>query len=305
MQMQEQLPLRPAEFVKIRDGFVAFLRQPAGTSLQAVIPDTVRDAMASAARRGRKRRHGLNFAQLASVVIVLLGAVLIAAHDRITYGSGLVLLFAGGGTFIWARNRAKVRDEPEIEEILTEPDEMLARNLRALDDFRKQIASGDIPCVERLPDGKLKPVSKSALRAFLADHGALLIVSRDQNLWQCIPHRPIPMSELWVKQAGRVAPAFVTSRTVLDTPDRDLFDRRTDWLLSHANEPNARAQSFRDAVRIIIALRRPEWDGLAFEQKKEKLRNEGHSDSRVEKIHAGVYPAFNNYLRSLPLHEFP
>ncbi len=160
--MQEQLPLRPAEFVKIRDGFIAFLRQPAETSLQSVISDSVRDAMASAARRGRKRRIGLHFAQLASVVVALLAVVLIAAQDRITYGGGLVLLFAAGGTFIWARKRAKARDEPEIEEILTEPDETLARNLRALEDFRKQIASGDIPCVERLPDGDLKPVTKSA-----------------------------------------------------------------------------------------------------------------------------------------------
>ncbi|MEJ7932927.1 hypothetical protein WG907_01480 [Sphingobium sp. AN558] len=99
-----------------------------------------------------------------------------------------------------------MRDEPEIEEILTEPDETLARNLRALDDFRKLIASGDISCVERRPDGSLKPVTKTALRAFLADHGMLLIVSRDQNLWQCIPHRPIPMNELLVKLGGRVAP---------------------------------------------------------------------------------------------------
>lgn len=302
--MREQLPLRPAEFVKIRDGFIAFLRHPAGTSLQTVIPDTVRDAMASAARRGRKRRHGLNFVQLASVVVVLLGVVLVAAHDHISYGGGLVLLFAGGGTFIWARNRAKVRDEPEIEELLTEPDETLARNLRALDDFRKQIASGDILCVERLPDGKLKPVSKSALRAFLADHGSLLIVSRDQTLWQCIPHRPIPMSELLVKLGGRVAPALVTSRTLLDTADRDVFDRRVAWRLAHS-EADPRANSFREAIQIIIALRRPELDGLTFERKKEILRKEGISDSRMEKIHAGVYPAFNNYLRQLPMHEFP
>lgn len=302
--MQEQLPLRPAEFVKIRDGFIAFLRQPAGTSLQSVISDSVRDAMASAARRGRKRRIGLHFAQVASVVVALLAVVLIAAQDRITYGGGLVLLFAAGGTFIWARKRAKARDEPEIEEILTEPDETLARNLRALDDFRKQIASGDIPCVERLPDGNLKPVTKSALRAFLADHGTLLIVSRDQNLWQCIPHRPIPMSELLVKLGGRVAPALVTSRTLLDTADSDLFDRRMTWLLAHS-EADPRANSFREAIQIIIALRRPELDGLTFERKKEILRKERISDSRMEKIHAGVYPAFNNYLRQLPMHEFP
>lgn len=302
--MRELMPLRPAEFVKIRDGYVGFLKRPAGTDLTAIIPTTVLGAMALAAKRGRKRRNGLHFAQLASVVVVLLAVVLIAAQDRITHGGGWVLLFAGGCTFIWARKRAKVRDEPEIEEILTEPNETLARNLRALDDFRKQIASGDIPCVERLPDGNLKPLTKSALRAFLADHGTLLIVSRDQNLWQCIPHRPIPMSELLVKLGDRVAPALVTSRTLLGTADRDLFDRRMTWLLAHS-EADPRANSFREAIQIIIALRRPELDGLTFERKKEILRKERISDSRMEKIHAGVYPAFNNYLRQLPMHEFP
>ena len=44
--MQEQLPLRPAEFVKIRDGFIAFLKQPAGTPIEHVIPQDIIDVMA-------------------------------------------------------------------------------------------------------------------------------------------------------------------------------------------------------------------------------------------------------------------
>ena len=111
------------------------------------------------------------------------------------------------------------------------------------------------------------------------------------------------MSELRVKLAGRVASTLVTSRTLLDTLDRNLFDRRVDWLLSHANQP--RSDSFRQAVQIVVALRRPELDGLTFERKKEILCAEGMNASRLEKIHAGVYPAFNGFLRSLPMHEFP
>ena len=301
--MQEQLPLRPAEFVKIRDGFVAFLRQPAGTSLQAIIPVDVLDAMASAARRGRKRRWWLDFARLASVLVAAIGVVFILAPDPIKTGFGVALLLGGGAAFILAHYRTKVRDELEIEEIVTEPNGTLERDLRALDDFRNLIASGDIQCAERLPDGTLRPVATNALRAFVADHGALLVLSRDHGLWQCIPHRPIPMSELRVRLAGRVASALVTSRTLLETVDRDLFNRRIEWLLSHANQP--RAHSFREAIQIIVALRRPELDGLTFERKKEILRAEGIGDSRMEKIHAGVYPAFNNFLRSLPMHEFP
>lgn len=64
------------------------------------------------------------------------------------------------------------------------------------------------------------------------DHGALLVVSRDQDLWQCIPQRPVPMSELWIKLDARMALALLTSRTLLDTADRELFDRRTAWLLA-------------------------------------------------------------------------
>lgn len=303
--MQEQLPLRPAEFVKIRDGFITFLRQPTGTSLQAIIPVDVLDAMASAARRGRKRRRWLDIVQLVSALVAALGVILILAPDPIKTGIGSALLLGGGAAFILARFRTKVRDELEIDEIVAEPDETLERNLRALDDFRNLIASDDIPCAERLPDGSVKPLAKNALRAFLADHGALLILSREQGLWQCIPHRPIPMSALWVKLGGRVAPMFVTSRTLLDTADQDLFDRRIAWLLSHSDQPNAQARAFREALQIVIALRRPDLDGMTFERKKEILRTEGIGVSRMEKIHAGVYQPFNDFLRSLPMREFP
>ena len=245
----------------------------------------------------------LDFVRIASILIATAGVISSLAINPMIVGIG-ILLFGGAG-FIWAHNRAKTRDELEIDEVISEPGPMLQRNLRALDDFRSLIASGDIPCEERLPDGTLKPVAPNALRAFLADHGALLVLSRDQSLWQCIPHRPIPMSPLWVRMGGRVAPVFVTSRALLDTADRQLFDRRIDWLLTHADQSNARARSFREAVQIIIALRRPELDGLTFERKKELLSAEGFGESRMEKIHAGVYPAFNNFLRSLPMHEFP
>lgn len=303
--MQEQLPLRPSEFVKIRDGFIAFLTQPAGTPLQAVIPRTVIDAMASAARDGRKRRRILDIVRVASAFLAAVGAILSLATNPMISGVAVLLLLVGGVVFIWAHNRAKVRDELEIDEIVTEPNETLERNLLALDDFRNLIASGDVLCEERLPDGTLRSLAGNARRAFLADHGALLVLSRDQGLWQCIPHRPIPMSALWVRLSGRVAPLLVTSRTLLDTADRDHFERRIDWLLSRSDQPNARARSFREAIQIIIALRRPALDGMTFERKKEALRAEGIGESRMEKIHAGVYPAFNNFLRSLPMHEFP
>ena len=301
--MQEQLPLRPADFVKIRDGFIAFLRQPAGTPIEVVIPQGVLDAMAAAARRGRNRRFLFDAVRTGSALIAVVGVVVSFAIEPMLVG--VAILLAGGFSFGWAHNRSKVRNEPEIDELIAEPNDTLQRNLRALDDFRNLLASGDLACEERLPDGTVRPVSVNARRAFLADHGALLVLSRDQGLWRCIPHRPVPMSPLWVRLGGRVAPGVATSRTLLETADRQLFDRRIEWLLSRADQSTPRARSFREAVQIIVALRRPDLEGLTFERKQEVLRGEGIGESRMEKIHAGVYDPFNRFLASLPMHEFP
>jgi hypothetical protein len=297
------LPLRPAEFVKIRDGFIAFLKQPAGTPIEHVIPQHIIDAMASAAKRGRNHRRMLDIASGASILVAVAGSILSLAIEPMIIGTSV--LVSGGLAFVWVHNRRKIRYELESDELVTEPNEMLHRNLRALEVFRNLIASGDILCEERLPDGTIKPISANMLRAFGADHGALLILSRDQGLWQCVASRPIPLSTLWVRLGGRVAPAFVTSRGLLDTSDRHLFNQRIEWLLSHADQSNHRAGSFREAIQIIVALRRPDLDGLTFERKKEFLCAEGFGESRMEKIHAGIYPAFNNFLRTLPMHEFP
>src|SRR3546814_17019071 len=115
--------------------------------------------------------------------------------------------------------------------MVTQPDDVLERKLLALDDFRNLIASGDIPCAERRPDGTVKPLGKNALRTFLADHGALLILSREQDLLRCIPHRPDPMSALWVKLGSSLSPMLVTSRTLLDTANQTILERRIPRLL--------------------------------------------------------------------------
>lgn len=301
--MQQQSPLRPAEFVRIRDGFIAFLGEPAGSPIARVISEDVLDAMAAVARHGRNRRHLLVAALVGAISIALAGVILGVVVEPIFIGAALLLV--GGLGLIRALTRLKVRDELEIDELVTEPNETIRRNLRALDQFRSLLASGELPCQERLPDGTLRPVPANARRAFLADHGALLVLSRDQGLWKCIPHRPIPMSPLWIRLGGYLAAESVTSRTLIYTPDQELFDQRIDWLLSRADPSNARARSFCESIRIIVALRRLDLNGLTFERKKEVLRAEGIGESRVEKLHAGVYEPFNSFLRSLPMHECP
>jgi len=302
--MQEQLPLRPAEFVKIRDGFIAFLKQPAGTPIEYVVPQHIIDAMASAAKRGRNHRRMLDSVKTVSAFVAVAGAILAIAIEPLIAGTAIML--AGGLAFAWALKRSKVRDEPEIDELTKEPNEMLRRNLSALDAFKGRIAYGDILCEERLPDGTIKPLTPTIRQAFLADHGALLILSRDQNLWECIPKGPVPNSALWVRLDGQIAPIFFNSRLLLDTADGELFDRRVAWLLSQADRSGSRARAFREAVQAIIALRRNEFVGLTFEEKKQPLTEaKEFSASKLEKLLAGVYPPFDRFLSLLPMHEFP
>lgn len=216
---------------------------------------------------------------------------------------GLALMLFAGFGFAWSISRLKTRDELEIDELVTERD--ATRNLRGLDSFRALLAGGELICEEGLPDGTLRLVSAKARRSFVADHGALLVLSRDQALWECIPNRPIPRSPLWVRLGKRVAAESVTSMTLIDAPDPELFSRRIEWLLSRADQTSPRAQSFRESIQIIVALRRTDLEDLTFERKKEVLRAEGVGESRVEKIHAGVYGPFNRFLASLPMHECP
>jgi len=301
--MQEQLPLRPAEFVKIRDGFIAFLKQPAGTPIEHVVPQHIIDAMASAAKRGRNRRRMLDIVKSASTIVSVAGAIVGFAIEPMILG--VVIMIAGGSGLVWAINRAKVRNEPEVDELGTEPNSVLQRNLRALDNFRNLIASGEIACEERLPDGTIKPVSSNARRAFIADHGSLLILSRDQDLWQCIPPRPIPMSPLWVKVGNRVATTMITARTILDTSDAPLFERRIDWLLSAADQNSRLARSFREDVNILAELRRLKGQGSSLDACKLALAEQGYGMTRVAQMHAGIYVPFEKFLAKLPLDEFP
>ena len=303
MQMQEQLPLRPAEFVKVRDGFIAFLKQPAGTPLEAIVPQKVIDAMTLAARRGAKRRRVLDVVRTVSLFVAITGAIVGLAVDPLIIG--VVILLAGGAAFIWAHKRARARHELEIDELISDSDEVLHRNLRALDDYRNLIASGDIPSQERLPDGTLKATSESVRASFLADHGALLVLSRDQTLWECIPHRPIPMSAIWVKVGNRVASTKITARTILETPDDDHFNQRTEWLLSAPDQRSRQAASFRSDVCILIELRRLKAAGNTLDECKLLPAKEGYGPTRVAHMNAGIYPPFEQFLATLPLHDFP
>src|SRR3546814_14693517 len=100
------------------------------------------------------------------------------------------MLLGGGVAFLWAHDQLKVRHEPHIDALAPSPGPALEHNLRALDDFRHLIASGDIACEERLPDGTIRPLPRRARRPFLPDPGAVLVPGRDPTLLPLIPHHP-------------------------------------------------------------------------------------------------------------------
>lgn len=90
-------------------------------------------------------------ARLASALVVVIGITLILAPDPIETGIGVSLLLVGGIAFILAHFRSKVRHEPQIEELVTQPNEALGRDLRAR-------PAGDLKALFRLQSAR-PPVS--------------------------------------------------------------------------------------------------------------------------------------------------
>lgn len=299
--MQDQLPLRHSEFVKVRDGFVAFLKKPAGTAFDAIIPPAVADKMKGAARAGARRQLNLAIVRGVSVGWSLLSVAAAFAPDYHT--QSIAALLIGGAAFFWSSNQAKRRTEPEIEDLTDDPE--VAANLRSLDAYNARIAQGDIPSEERLPDGTTRALSEDERKAFLADHSSMLVISTDQSLWQCIPRRPIPMSPIWVRVSDQADPSTITAVSLRTMTDEALFDQRIEWLLARSDQDTRSAQSFKKCLQLITAFRRKDLAGLTFERKKETLVGEGFSASMIEKMHAGDYVPFNNFLKTLPLHEMP
>jgi hypothetical protein len=299
--MQDQLPLRHSEFVKVRDGFVAFLKKPAGTAFDAIIPPDVADKMKAAARAGARRQRYLAIVRGVSVGWCLLSVAVAFAPDH--HAQGIVALMMGGVAFLMSNNRSKQRTESEIEDLTDDP--QVAANLRSLDAYKARIAQGEIPSQERHADGETPELSDDVRKAFLADHSSMLVISTDQSLWQCIPRRPIPMSPIWVRLSDHADPSTITAVSLRTMTDEVLFDQRIEWLLARSDQDTRGAQSFKKCLQLILAFRRSDLAGLTFELKKARLAEEGFSASMIEKMHAGDYVPFNRFLKTLPLHELP
>jgi hypothetical protein len=304
--MSSPTPNTGSQYQRIDDAFAAYCKQPIGTSISELIGgDAVRLIEHSARASGQTM-----FIRLVSgIAATTLGLVALwfITHSYPLGIAGPPALVAGlwGGTLL---RRTRQREEPDEAKLSKKATPDQKRNLHSLEEFRNRLADGQFACEQRLPDGTRKALSIDHRRCFIADHGRVLIVSRDQSLWMKIRSRPIPLSDLWVGLRGTVGSAFITSRTLINMDDGDRFDQRLQWLLEKSQGDNREAAAFRNNLNLIVMLRRPGIKELSLEKKIEEVRNDSaqaFTASVTEKIHSGNYGPFERFLHALPLSEMP
>jgi hypothetical protein len=122
--------------LKARDGFIAFLRKPPCTSLDAIIPDEVIAKMKEAAIKGARIRQPFVRMRIASSICSAVSVTISVVIEPMALG--LLCLAASGTGFVWSSLRARRRSEPEIEFLTDDPS--VAATLRALDSYKARIA---------------------------------------------------------------------------------------------------------------------------------------------------------------------
>lgn len=229
--MQDQLPLRLSEFLRVRDGFIAYLKKPTGTSLNAIIPDEVIAKIKQAAIEGARMRQPFARMRIASPVCLAVSVTISVVVEPMALG--LICLAASGAGFVWSSLRASRRSEPDIDFLADDP--AVAATLRALDSYKARIAQGQIPGQERFPGGGIRALPSAIRKAFLADHSSLLVVSNDPDHWKLIPRRPVLASPIWVRIGDHADPSTTSAVSLRNMKDDALFDKRTKWLFAKAD----------------------------------------------------------------------
>ncbi len=304
--MSSQSPIASSQYQRIDDAFASYCKQPIGTSISELIGDHAVAMIEQSARASGRTQLIRTASGIAAAAFGLLAVWFIIRNNSLAI-AGPFALVAGlwGGTLL---RTSRQREEPNVAKLSKDATPEQKRNLHCLEEFRNGISEGLILCEQRLPDGTRKPLSVDHRRCFIADHGRLLITSRDQSLWMRIRNRPIPLSDLWVGLQGNVGSAFITSRTLINMDDGDSFDRRLQWLLEKSQADSRDAVAFRSNLNLIIMLRRPHIRALTLEKKVEAVGRDptqGFTASVTEKIHSGNYVPFERFLHALPLSEMP
>ena len=304
--MSSPSPVASSQYQRIDDAFAGYCKQPVGTGISELIGDHAVGMIEHSARASGRTRFVRMASGFAAAALGLV-AFWFIAHSYPLAIAGPPALVAGlwGGTLLRVTRQREEPDEAKLSKNVT-PDQK--RNLLSLDEFRNRLADGQLACEQRLPDGTRKTLSVEHRRCFIADHGRVLIVSRDQSLWMKIRSRPIPLSDLWVGLQGTVGSTFITSRTLINMEDGERFDRCLQWLLQKSQSDRREAIAFRGNLNLIVMLRRPSIKELTLDKKIEEVGRDsaqGFTASVTEKIHSGNYAPFERFLHALPLSEMP
>lgn len=76
--------------------------------------------------------------------------------------------------------------------------------------------------------------------------------------------------------------------------------------LYRARAVRAEARSFRHQLNLIKAFRRPDIVALGtLKEKENSLEKEEFGRTVIHRMHSGNYETFQNFLKTLPLHELP
>lgn len=295
-----------SQYQRIDDAFAGYCKQPIGTSISELVGDHVVRMIEQSARASGRTKFLRTASGVAAAALGILGVWLIIRHY--SFGiAGPPALIAGlwGGTLLRTGRQREEPSEAELSKNAT-PDQK--RHLRCLEEFRNGVAEGHLLGEQRLPDGTRRALSVEHRRCFIADHGRVLIISRDQSLWMKIRSRPIPLSDLWIGLQGSVGSAFITSRTLISMDDSDGFDRRLQWLLEKSQGDSRDAAAFRSNLNLIVMLRRPNIKALSLDKKIAEVALDPaqiFTASVIEKMHSGNYSPFERFLHALPLSEMP
>jgi hypothetical protein len=309
--MFDQTGPNMSETTAISDAFVKYCKGPKGTTAVSLIGQTAYDHVLQAAkrayadRRERFRRY---------VVVATIGFAAICAYFALyqltsfwavfsLYCSGIPLAVWVGKLMV-AGSRFS---EPTVDELKAVSDVSHHGYIDMFEDFRQRLGRGKIDLLFRDINGAERAMNKSVRRAFLADHGRLLIldVCASDN-WKYVRRFNRPNNDFYAASAIGPSLKLITSKDLLTMPQAD-YQR-----ISQALDAFAQIQGGHSSIvgsrglKVISYLREAALTGKTLTQTWSFLRENGIaiSESEVEKLSstAGHKP-FNRFLSQAPLHE--
>jgi hypothetical protein len=291
------------KYERAAEAFARFCHCPITDAPKVIIGETAYSAWVDAAKRSEKswyKRIGIY------LIAGVLSAIAIGLALRPLPGIAALIPGAIAGWLIGRTMRISYKsDEPRIEILIKGASPTQRDRILNLDEFCRRSASGKFRVAMRYPDGSIHKFNDDMLKCFVADGGKLLVLSDDTLEWMRIRRRPVPRGQILIDIRGSIASTELTSKSLIDLDDEIVFNAKHQWLLAHARDNSSEASSFRNVLNLILAFRRAEFAGKAFEHQKEVLEKEGASRSMLEKVHSGNYEPFQRFLRSLPLNEIP